>query len=115
MRAKCSGGMGHWEIELENEEDAERQLTFVAKSDTDGIINAQVKHYHFRHHAEGGVDDMALEAYIQCPMCKHVYNIHKQLYDKGENFLMYCPKCMTLYPRKEGKMISANFPTSEKG
>ena len=57
---------------------------------------------------------MALEAYIECPKCKHVYNIHKQIYDKGETFPMYCPMCMTLYPRKEGKILSANFPALEK-
>ncbi len=39
---------------------------------------------------------MALEAYLECPRCKDIYNIHKQLYDKGENFPMYCPKCTAL-------------------
>jgi hypothetical protein len=57
---------------------------------------------------------MALEAYIECPKCKQVYNIHKQIYDKGEDFPMYCPMCMALFPRKEGKILSANFPALEK-
>ena len=57
---------------------------------------------------------MALEAYIECPKCKHVYNIIKQIYDKGENFSMYCPMCTGQFPRREAKIVSTNFPTKEK-
>ena len=53
---------------------------------------------------------MAQEFYIECPKCKHVYNVHKMIYDKGPGFLMYCPNCMNRFPRKEGNIRSANFP-----
>ncbi len=52
---------------------------------------------------------MAQEFYIECPKCKHVYSVHKSLYDKGIDFLMYCPNCMYRYPRKDGKIVSADF------
>lgn len=57
---------------------------------------------------------MALEAYIQCPKCGHIYNIHKQLFDKGEEFLMYCPMCMAQFPRRDSKIISTNFASGGK-
>ena len=53
---------------------------------------------------------MAPEFYIECPNCKHVYNVHKMIYDMGEDFLMKCPLCLHRYPRKQGRIISANFP-----
>jgi hypothetical protein len=31
------------------------------------------------------------------------------IYDQGEDFLMFCPLCMTRYPRGEGKIDAANF------
>lgn len=52
---------------------------------------------------------MAPEFYIICPKCGHKYNVHKMIYDKGPDFLMYCPMCMSRWPRKEGKIESANF------
>ena len=52
---------------------------------------------------------MAQEFYIECPNCKHVYNVDKMIYDGGPNFLMYCPVCLHRYPRKEGNIKTANF------
>jgi uncharacterized Zn finger protein len=52
---------------------------------------------------------MPPEFYITCPKCGHRYNVHKMIYDEGEDFSMFCPMCMTRYPRKEGKIDAANF------
>jgi hypothetical protein len=59
--------------------------------------------------------EMAEEFYVECPKCHHVYNVHKMIYDKGVAFSMYCPNCMHRYERKEGKIVSANFPLNEQG
>ncbi len=56
---------------------------------------------------------MAQEFYIICPECEQAYNVHKMIYDKGQDFLMYCPNCMHRYPRKEGKVESANFQLAD--
>jgi uncharacterized Zn-finger protein len=53
---------------------------------------------------------MAQEFYIKCPFCSHVYNAGKMIYDRGEDFMQFCPMCMKKYPRKEGEIVSANFP-----
>jgi uncharacterized Zn finger protein len=53
---------------------------------------------------------MAQEFNVICPKCRYTYNVHKMIYDKGPDFLMYCPNCMERYPRKEGKIESSNFP-----
>jgi uncharacterized Zn finger protein len=52
---------------------------------------------------------MPPEFYITCPKCGHRYNVHKMIYDEGEDFAMFCPVCTTRYPRKEGKIDGANF------
>jgi transcription elongation factor Elf1 len=52
---------------------------------------------------------MPPEFYITCPKCGHRYNVHKMIYDEGEDFSMFCPMCTTRYPRKEGKIDAANF------
>jgi len=52
---------------------------------------------------------MPPEFYITCPKCGHRYNVHKMIYDEGEDFSMFCPLCTTRYPRKEGKIDAANF------
>jgi transcription elongation factor Elf1 len=54
-------------------------------------------------------DSMPPEFYITCPKCGHRYNVHKMIYDEGEEFSMFCPVCMARYPRKEGKIDAANF------
>jgi uncharacterized Zn finger protein len=56
---------------------------------------------------------MAQEFYISCPKCEQAYNAHKMIYDKGPDFLMYCPNCMNRYPRKNGKIESANFQLTD--
>lgn len=53
---------------------------------------------------------MAQEFNVICPKCGYKYNVHKMIYDKGPEFLMYCPNCVHRYPRKEGKIESSNFP-----
>ncbi len=55
---------------------------------------------------------MAQEFYIECPKCNHIYNVHKMIYDQGADFLQFCPMCMARFSRKEGKIISANFPVA---
>jgi uncharacterized Zn finger protein len=52
---------------------------------------------------------MPPEFYITCPKCGHRYNVHKMIYDEGEDFSMFCPLCAARYPRKEGKIDAANF------
>jgi len=52
---------------------------------------------------------MPPEFYITCPKCGHRYNVHKMIYDEGEDFSMFCPVCTARYPRKEGKIDGANF------
>jgi transcription elongation factor Elf1 len=52
---------------------------------------------------------MPPEFYITCPKCGHRYNVHKMIYDEGEDFSMFCPVCTARYPRKEGKIDAANF------
>jgi uncharacterized Zn finger protein len=52
---------------------------------------------------------MPPEFYIVCPGCSHKYNVHKMIYDQGEDFVMFCPMCMKRYARKEGKVEDANF------
>lgn len=52
---------------------------------------------------------MPPEFYITCPKCGHRYNVHKMIYDEGEDFSMFCPVCTTRYPRKDGKIDAANF------
>jgi len=52
--------------------------------------------------------------YIVCPKCKHKYNVHKMIYDRGQNVLMYCPNCMHPYPRKDGEIDLSNFLLIEK-
>lgn len=52
---------------------------------------------------------MPPEFYIVCPSCGHKYNVHKMIYDQGEDFLMFCPMCMKRYKRKEGEVAGANF------
>jgi uncharacterized protein (DUF2225 family) len=47
---------------------------------------------------------------IQCPRCNTVFEVTKMLYDEGPESLIYCPLCMTRWPRREGKVIAANFP-----
>jgi hypothetical protein len=54
-------------------------------------------------------NSMPPEFYIACPKCGHRYNVHKMIYDEGEDFSMFCPLCTTRYPRKEGQIDSANF------
>jgi len=54
-------------------------------------------------------NDMPPEFYITCPKCGHRYNVHKMIYDEGEDFSMFCPLCAARYPRKEGKIDAANF------
>ena len=34
---------------------------------------------------------MPPEFYITCPKCGHRYNVHKMIYDEGEDFSMFCP------------------------
>ena len=34
---------------------------------------------------------MPPEFYITCPKCGHRYNVHKMIYDEGEDFFMFCP------------------------
>jgi hypothetical protein len=41
--------------------------------------------------------------------CGHRYNVHKMIYDEGEEFSMFCPVCTARYPRKDGKIDAANF------
>jgi uncharacterized Zn finger protein len=57
---------------------------------------------------------MAQEFYMKCPACGHEYNVHKMVYDMGEDFLNLCPLCNKKFPRKEGKIVSANFPIEKK-
>jgi len=57
---------------------------------------------------------MAEEFYVECPKCHHVYNVHKLIYEKGPAFSMYCPSCTYRFERKKGKIISANFPLSDR-
>lgn len=52
---------------------------------------------------------MPPEFYIACPKCGHRYNVHKMIYDEGEDFLMFCPLCNARFSRKEGKVDAANF------
>lgn len=52
---------------------------------------------------------MPPEFYITCPKCGHRYNVHKMIYDEGEDFSMFCPLCAARYPRNEGKIDAANF------
>jgi uncharacterized Zn finger protein len=52
---------------------------------------------------------MPPEFYITCPKCGHRYNVHKMIYDEGEEFSMFCPVCTARYPRKDGKIDAANF------
>ena len=47
---------------------------------------------------------------IECPKCKTHYQVTKMIWDEGAEALMYCPVCMNRFPRKDGKIISANFP-----
>ncbi|MBI4317167.1 MAG: hypothetical protein HY675_01645 [Chloroflexi bacterium] len=54
---------------------------------------------------------MAPIFYVECPHCGHVYNVHKMVWDQGEEFLMYCPMCMARFPRSEGRIVSTNFRT----
>jgi hypothetical protein len=54
-------------------------------------------------------NSMPPEFYITCPKCGHRYNVHKMIYDEGEDFSMFCPVCTARYPRKEGKIDAANF------
>lgn len=56
-----------------------------------------------------GVHLMPPEFYITCPKCGHRYNVHKMIYDEGEDFSMFCPICTKRFPRKEGKIDAANF------
>jgi transcription elongation factor Elf1 len=56
-----------------------------------------------------GDSPMPPEFYITCPQCGHRYNVHKMIYDEGEDFSMFCPVCTARYPRKEGKIDAANF------
>ncbi len=56
---------------------------------------------------------MTQEFIVVCPKCNHKYNVHKMVYDQGSDFKMLCPLCMYRYPRKEGKIETANFPLSE--
>ena len=42
-------------------------------------------------------------------------NVHKMIYDEGEDFSMFCPVCMARYPRKDGKIDAANFEIKEIG
>lgn len=58
---------------------------------------------------------MAPELYITCPKCGHTYNVHRMVYDEGPEFLMFCPNCMARFPRREGKIVSANFPLQASG
>jgi hypothetical protein len=52
---------------------------------------------------------MPPEFYITCPKCGHRYNVHKMIYEEGEEFSMFCPICTARFPRKEGKIDAANF------
>ncbi len=47
---------------------------------------------------------------IECPKCQTRYQVTKMIWDEGPQALMYCPVCMNRFPRKDGKIISANFP-----
>lgn len=56
---------------------------------------------------------MALEFYVKCPDCGHNYNVQKKLYDLGPDFPLYCPMCLAEFPRRQGRIVSANFPVSD--
>jgi predicted nucleic-acid-binding Zn-ribbon protein len=70
---------------------------------------ADARFNHEGHEEHEGGQFMPPEFYITCPKCGHRYNVHKMIYDEGEDFSMFCPVCTARYPRKEGKIDGANF------
>jgi uncharacterized Zn finger protein len=58
---------------------------------------------------------MPPEVYIVCPKCGHEYNIHKRVYDRGPDFLMFCPLCNAVFPRREAQIAGANVPLGGPG